>query len=419
MDAEGSLTGDPDAVAAQTIDGHQRGLHHDCQAHQQNDAVAVALLALGGGAVHEEGCDHFHQRDGGGDGGDEHQQIEDDTEQGTDGTHGLEHVLQGDEQQAGAAQFDLVQGDAALDAVGHGGGNDCHAGHGGHDGVRHHDDGGVFHKVLFLIQIRAVSNHNAHGQGQREEHLAAGGGENGGKVGSLGDEARLHGVAGDKHELQAFHSAGQGQGADDDNDQHDEQGGHTHLVELLDAAGHAAPVDEVADDQEQQGEGHTAEGIGQHGAEQVGAGLDLRAGKGQVAQVQSHVLNAVAAQNRVEAHNDKGRKDCQPAYPFEFSGQVVVSANSALAGFAAHGQLAHHNDEAHEYRQQQVDQQEGKTAGLSHLVREAPDVAQAYGRADGRQQEADVASPRTSFIAHKKTSLPSKSLISNIRFLHV
>ena len=381
-DADHLLERYPHAVAAQAVHGHQSGLNHDGHADPEHGLGAVALLALALRMVQQEGDDHLDQGDGGGNGRHQHEQVENHAEQGADGAHGLEHVLKGDEQQLGTAE-------GGAGAVGrHGGGDDGDARHDGHQGVRKNHHHRVLHDVLGFLHIGAVGDGDAHGQGQGEEHLPACGSQDGDEAGSLGNEARLHRVAGKEHEFQALRRAGQGDGADDDDHQHHKEGGHAHVVELLNAPGDAAPVDEVADNHEQKGEHDAAKGVGQHGAEQVRPGLDLRPGEGQVAQVQGHVLDAVAAQNRVEAQNDEGGEHRQPAHPLEARGQCVVSADGALAGFPAHGQLGHHDAEAHEDGQQHIDDQECEAAGLSHFVGEAPDVAQAHGRTDGGHQEA-------------------------------
>ena len=79
----------------------------------------------------------------------------------------------------------------------------------------------------------------------------------------------------------------------------------------------------------------------------------------------------------------------------------MVRADGSGAGFTAKCQLCHHNGEAHKKCQQQVDDQEGKSPRFTHLVRKAPNVAEADGRADCRQQEANVTSPTASLVFHK------------------
>ena len=69
-----------------------------------------------------------------------------------------------------------------------------------------------------------------------------------------------------------------------------------------------------------------------------------------------------------------------------------------MAGLAADGQLAHHNDEAAQDRQDQIDDEEREAAGGTHLIGEAPDVAQADCRADRGHQEPEIGSKAFSFF---------------------
>src|SRR5699024_11261981 len=54
---------------------------------------------------------------------------------------------------------------------------------------------------------------------------------------------------------------------------------------------------------------------------------------------------------------------------------------------SAQRQLADHDHEADEEHEQQVYHEEGEAAVGAHLVREAPQVAEADGRADRRSEE--------------------------------
>ena len=372
-------------------------------------------------AVKEQRSDNLHQGDGGGDGGNDHQQVEHHAEEGAAGTHVGEHILQGDEQELGAAQDHVAVGDAAGHGVGNGSGDNGQTGQQSNDGIGHNNDQGVLGQVLLLTQVGAVSNHGAHGQGQGEEHLAAGAAQNLHEAGRLGNEACGHRIAGNEHELQAFHCAGQGQGADDNDDEHHKQGRHTHLVELLDAAGNAALDDQHADDHKHQREHEAAEGVGEHGAE-GGAAADGTAknaaeAEAQLCQVQGHVLQAVAAQNGVEAHDQEGSQNAQEAQPFEFLAGLFVSAQHAPAGLAAQSQLTDHNGHAHKYSQQQINDQKSKTAAGAHLVGEAPDVAQTDSRTNSSQQEAQVTGPGTAIVLHKNLLSKIQNTSANMRSL--
>ena len=106
--------------------------------------------------------------------------------------------------------------------------------------------------------------------------------------------------------------------------------------------------------------------------------------------VSSAPNNAVAAEDGVERHDQERNDDAEPAGPLELLGDRSVRIHRTETGLAAECELAEHDNEADENRKQQVDQQEREAAALTHLVREAPDVAEADRRTDGGKQEANV-----------------------------
>ena len=246
----------------------------------------------------------------------------------------------------------------------------------------------------------AVGDHGAHTDGQGEEHLTACGRDDFKDAGSLFNNAVGHGPAGDKHILQAVHSAGQGAGADDADQQHHEQRGHADTAELLDAAADAAHDDEHRQDNEDQAVDDALALIQQEASEHITAGhaVGAEAGVEQVAHVQHDVLDAVAAQCAVEAHDQERGGDAQPADPLELLAQCVVRGDSALAGLTADGQLAQHDDKAAQDCQDEVDDEECEAAGGAHLIGEAPDVAQADCGADRGHQETKIGSKAFSFF---------------------
>ena len=126
--------------------------------------------------------------------------------------------------------------------------------------------------------------------------------------------------------------------------------------------------------------------------------VGAEAGVEQIADVQDRVLDAVAAQGAVEEQNEERGQDAQPTDPFESLAQSLIGADDTLAGLAAQRQLTHHDDEAAEDCQNQIDDEECKAARGAHFIGETPDVAQADCRADRRHQETKVGSKAFSFF---------------------
>ena len=391
-DAEGVLERHPHTVGAQTVQSNESGLHHNGDADPENYLVAVAFLALACRSIHKVSYNNFDKGDCGGDGCQQNKQIEHNAEEGANGAHSGENVLQSDEKELWSAQS--CAGTIGCNSCGDNG----DTGHESDDGIGNNDDNGVLNKAFLLAEVGAIGDHSTHCKGEGEEHLTAGSCQNIEEAGSLFNEARCNGIAGNKHKLETFNSAGKGERADDDNNQHHEQGGHTDLVELLDTAGNAAAVDEIADKHEEQGENKCAEGVGEHGNEKVGAGHNGAACEGQIAQVQSQILNAVCAQNAVKAHDNEGGENGQPANPLEAAAESLISTDGTHAGLATHGELAHHDNKTNKNSQEQVDNQKCKAAGSSHFIREAPNVAETNGGADGGHKEAYITSPGSSFF---------------------
>ena len=296
------------------------------------------------------------------------------------------------------------------------------------------------------MQVGTVGDHGAHAQRQGEEHLAAGGGKHAEEVGNLGDvldngdavDGGDHGavhqslgrlivtgarhIAGLEHVFQAVQRAAlnglhdgaavglqnghfklvaaQGAGADDADEQDDEQCGHTHGADLLDAAADAAHNDEHGQQNEDQTVDHGLKLVAHELAEHIGAAhaAGAEACAEQVAHVQHDVLDAVAAQCAVEEQDQEGGQDAQPAQPLELFAQCFVSAHGAVAGLTTQSQLAHHDDKAAACCQQQINEQEGKSAAGAHFIGEAPDVTQADRRTNSGHQESKIGSEAFSFF---------------------
>ena len=220
----------------------------------------------------------------------------------------------------------------------------------------------------------------------------AGGGEDAEEIGCLIDDAVCHRPAGNEHILQTIHGTLQRAGADDADEQHDEQSGHTHGADLLDTAADAAHDDEHGQSHEDQTVEDRLVGVCHEGTEHLGTErgavgrrllrqrVGTEGGVEQIADVQNRVLDAVAAQRTVEEQDEERGQDAQPADPLELLAQHVVRTDNALAGLTTQRQLTHHDDEAAEHCQDQIDDKEREATGGSHFIGEAPDVAQADRR---------------------------------------
>ena len=123
----------------------------------------------------------------------------------------------------------------------------------------------------------------------------------------------------------------------------------------------------------------------------------------QFRKVQADILHAVGAQNGVKAEDQEGGEHSQEAQEgSHFAAHLLIAHQDALARPPANGQLAQHNAEADCGGQNQVNDQKGKTAVVTHLIGEGPDVAQAHRGAHGRHQEAQVAAPFSSVMMFHK-----------------
>ena len=113
-----------------------------------------------------------------------------------------------------------------------------------------------------------------------------------------------------------------------------------------------------------------------------------------------HVAHYHAAQHAVKAQNKERGAYAHVAHPWELFVQRPVCANRTLAGLAAYCQLSQHYREAHEYHQYDVYQQEGAAAVCTHLIREAPYIAQSYCGAYGSHEEAEIGAPLSLVVFH-------------------
>ena len=309
-----------------------------------------------------DGLEHILQR---ADAGEDHGDVQNDGEEPAE-RDVLQDGRQRHEQQARAR--------ADVQPVGKAGGNDDERGDDGGDGVK---DGRVLrhaHDVLVLGQVCAVDDHAAAGDGQGEKRLPHG---------PDPDHRILERLpARGEHELIALGRAGQQRHAHGQHQKDDEKQRHHDLVGLFDAV--------RAEKERQQRAGHDDNVIGDDGVRLRGKRRKPHGG------VARHERAEQGVDERLEdVRHDDGVADGDAQRPgqrqpaeqaADLSGglaargpRVLIGAERAGAGAAAHGELRRQADGAEDDHKQQVDQQEGSAAVAAHLVREAPDVGHADG----------------------------------------
>ncbi len=111
-------------------------------------------------------------------------------------------------------------------------------------------------------------------------------------------------------------------GADDADQQSHEQGRHTHGADLLDAAADAAEDDKHSQQDEDEAVDHGLalvghEGVAQNTPAAVQGGRCRKARAEQIAYIEHHILDAVAAQRAVEEQDENA--DRMPIQPIQLN----------------------------------------------------------------------------------------------------
>ena len=363
---------------------------HDDGAHSRAEEADGGSLAAGHvGLLHTAGNDDLENRDARREGGEGHHQEEDRAHNAADGSHGGKDLGQGDEHQAGASGAQAIG--AHEDEHG---GDDHDAGEEGDGGVDADDLQRVLGKVVFLAHVGAVGDHDAHGQGQREERLPHG--IHDGAAQAAEREALKVGDDEDGEALQAGArgAVGIGRGKrereDGDADGKHDQNGHEDLARALDALLHARRDDERGEGQEEQREHQRSDGRGdERGEEPVGRRINARS-----RDEDEEILEHPAANDHV-VHEDDGRNDERElAQETELGLGGLIGVEGRQARTAAKRHLARHDGVSESENQDEVDDQEQAAAVLCRDGGETPQVSQTHCAASGCQNEAQLAGKR-------------------------
>ena len=317
----------------------------------------------------------FQQRDGAGEGCKEEHQEERHADHTAD-LHAGKHLGQGDKSQRGAC-LQVFHGAAR---EGKHGGNDHKARQHSHAGVENFHLCGAFFNIHILVHIRAVGVQNAHGDGQRVEHLAHGG--------HHGHNREIL-KTGHQKILNACQCTGAGDRVDHHKGGQQKQQGHHHLRNALYAVFHACQDHKEHQRREHQ-KPHLGTGIA---ADKAAEEAILGHGLAVAAQILHQILQHPAADHAVVGHDQHGDHGIDPAAKAE-GGRFAKAgkcAHRAFARHAAHGRFGYDQCKAKGEHEHQIDQKKNAAAVFGRQIGEAPDVAKAHSRACHRQHIADAA----------------------------
>ena len=129
----------------------------------------------------------------------------------------------------------------------------------------------------------------------------------------------------------------------------------------------------------------------QHGAENLGRARRIEPVERARAHLH-HVRQHPAAHRGVEHHENQASDEAPPAEPMPAPRRLqgVEGQGGGLLAGTTHRELHHHDRQAQNHKEQQVEQDERRTAVLAGDVGEAPDVAQADGATCRNENEAQA-----------------------------
>ena len=219
--------------------------------------------------VDDDGYHGFHQGDGGCQRGEQHQQEEQRSDDLAElaAAHAVKYLGQSLEHKPGAG----LHGGLVAAGENEHCGNDHQAGQKGDAGIEDLNLGNRFFNTGFLFHIRAIGDHNSHGQRHGIEHLPHSAQHRvDGEPGEIGDQI----------EFNALQRAGQGAGIYAHSDAQHDQNRHHKLVSGFDAALYAAEDDNKGNDAENSQPEHRLKGLSDKAAEIIVAGsLHVMAGQ--------------------------------------------------------------------------------------------------------------------------------------------
>ena len=250
--------------------------------------------------------------------------------------------------------------------------------------------GGFLNRDI-LLHVGAERDKNAHGDGQRVEHLPHGRDDG---------HPREVGRVGHQEIGNTRQCAGPRDRVDRNDDRQHDQHRHHEPGDALHAVAHARKDDAQRKERKQQEADLGGRAICNERAEIA----VLRKALGVAAQIFKQIFDDPAADDRVvrhDQHRDNGVDPAAKAEKSVFASRLckrTVGADRAFVGHAAQRSLGHDHRVAERQRQHNIDQQKNTAAVLIRHIREPPDIAQPHRRPGSRQHKAELAGKRTSVL---------------------
>ena len=321
----------------------------------------------------------FSERDGAGQCREHHEQEEQEAHDRGNAAHLIEHVGQDYEHQRRAG----LRGNSLGGAHSH---ERCRHDHQtsqeGIAGIEELDTTHGLLKVVGLLHVGAIRDHNAHGQRQAVEHLT--------KCGNDQLNAELAKV---RRQIicQAINCTGERELINADAGRHNQQHRHKDTICTLDAVLHAQRNNSEHDQQEcnspDEALAATADEVGE-----VRAAIGKR--RGPIHKVRTSILEYPTADDAVIRHDDERNRRSKDANEGVFLPERLKGTKCTLPSFATKCRLKHHQREAERDNQHHIGDKEHTTAILRSQVRETPKISQSDSRSRSSQNKRPLARPR-------------------------
>ena len=232
---------------------------------------------------------------------------------------------------------------------------------------------------IALLHVGTIGDHDAHRDGQREEHLP---------------QCRNHKLYRERREIRhqiissAIKRTWLAERIDDQDDGHDDKCRHHDQVSLLDAALDATRYNEEYDSHEDEEPDIRLKTAGDEAREVRTAITDHGCG---IEEISADVLRHPATDHAIVRRDDERNERSQDANEGILLAEQLERTDGGLAGLTTERDLDKQKRQAKGEHEHQVGEQEHTTTILRRQIREAPQITQADRRSSCSQDECPFA----------------------------